>query len=169
MPEASTTTPEIVRFSVFELNLRSGELRKAGVKVSLQEQPLQTLVLLLERPGEVVTREELQQRLWPKDTFVDFEHGLNAVIKRLRDTLGDSADTPRFVETIPRRGYRFIASVDREPKVGAGDNAPTRRGSRSCAGWLGLPWSWRSRGSADCSCIGCGCRTPKAPRCTRRP
>ena len=113
MSEASGAAPDVIRFSVFELNLRSGELRKAGTRINLQEQPLQALALLVERPGELVSREELRLRLWPKDTFVDFEHGLNAVIKRLRETLGDSADTPRFVETVPRRGYRFIAPVDK--------------------------------------------------------
>ena len=113
MSEASGATPDVIRFSVFELNLRSGELRKAGSRINLQGQSLQTLALLLERPGELVTRDELRQRLWPKDTFVDFDHGLNAVINRLRDRLGDSADSPRFVETVPRRGYRFIAPVDR--------------------------------------------------------
>ena len=116
MSEASEATPDVIRFSVFELNLRSGELRKAGTRINLQGQSLQTLALLLERPGELVTRDELRHRLWPKDTFVDFDHGLNAVINRLRDSLGDSADTPRFVETVPRRGYRFIAPVDKGVK-----------------------------------------------------
>ena len=104
----------LVRFGVFELDLRSRELRKSGGRLSLQQQPLQLLAVLLERPGELVTRDELRKRLWPDDTFVDFEHGLNAAVKRLRDTLGDSAGSPRFVETVPRRGYRFIApaSVD---------------------------------------------------------
>ena len=89
-------------------------MRKSGARLSLQQQPLQLLSVLLEQPGELVTRDELRKRLWPDDTFVDFEHGLNAAVKRLRDTLGDSADSPRFVETVPRRGYRFIApaSVD---------------------------------------------------------
>ena len=118
MSEASGATPDVIRFSTFELNLRSGELRKAGTRINLQGQSLQTLALLLERPGELVTREELRHRLWPKDTFVDFDHGLNAVINRLRDSLGDSADTPRFVETVPRRGYRFIAPVDKGGKNG---------------------------------------------------
>src|SRR5438445_5221960 len=86
--------------------------RKNGSRVGLQEQPLQILSVLRERPGEMVTREELRQRLWPADTFVDFEHGLNATVKRLRDALGDSADSPRFVETVPRRGYRFIAAIN---------------------------------------------------------
>lgn len=101
----------IVRFSIFEVDLKAGELRRNGSRVKLQEQPFQVLATLLERPGEVVTREELRARLWPADTFVDFDHGLNAAVRRLRDALGDSAETPRFVETVARRGYRFVASV----------------------------------------------------------
>ena len=104
-----------LRFSSFELDLHSGELRKAGVLVGLQEQSLKVLAELLERPGDLVTREQLRQRLWPNGTFVDFEHGLNAVINRPRETLGDSADSPRFIQTVPRRGYRFIAPVDGAP------------------------------------------------------
>ena len=99
------------RFGVFELDLHAGELRRSGIKVKLQEQPFQVLSLLLEKPGEVVTREELRDRLWHADTFVDFDHGLNAAIKRLRSALGDSADNPTFVETVARRGYRFLAPV----------------------------------------------------------
>jgi TolB-like protein/Tfp pilus assembly protein PilF len=99
------------QFGVFEVNLRAGELRKRGVKVKLQEQPLQVLQILLENPGEVVTREEMQRRIWPADTFVDFDHGLNNAIRRLREALGDSADTPRYIETLSRRGYRFIGSM----------------------------------------------------------
>ena len=107
----------IVRFGVFEADLQSGELSRNGAKVRLQEQPFQILSLLLQKPGEVVTREELRARLWPADTFVDFDHGLNAAIKRLRDALGDSAENPRFVETLARRGYRFIAPVEASPQV----------------------------------------------------
>jgi len=102
----------IVCFGLFEADLRSGELRRNGQKVRLQEQPFQVLALLLQKPSEVVTREELRAKLWPADTFVDFDHGLNAAIKRLRDALGDSAENPRFVETLARRGYRFIAPVE---------------------------------------------------------
>src|SRR5499427_7277522 len=102
----------VVRFGLFEANLESGELLRQGTKVRLQEQPFQILSLLLEKPGEVVTREELRARLWPADTFVDFDHGLNAAIKRLRDALGDSAENPRFIETLSRRGYRFIAPLN---------------------------------------------------------
>jgi Tol biopolymer transport system component/DNA-binding winged helix-turn-helix (wHTH) protein len=102
---------EVVRFGVYEVDPRAGELRRNGIKVKIQEQPYQVLSLLLERPGEVITREELKRRLWPADTFVDFDHSLNAAIKRLRDVLRDSADNPRFVETLARRGYRFLAPV----------------------------------------------------------
>jgi DNA-binding winged helix-turn-helix (wHTH) protein len=101
-----------VRFGCFEVDLRAGELRKSGVKIKLQGQPLEVLALLLERPGQVVTREELQQKLWAGDTFVDFEHGLNKAISRVREALADEADNPRFIETLPRRGYRFIGSVN---------------------------------------------------------
>src|SRR5207248_4691013 len=108
----STGSGRLVRFGEFEIDERAGELRKEGIKVRLQEQPLQILQILLEHPGEVVTREELRKRVWPTDTFVDFDHGINNAIKRLREALGDTADTPRFVETLPRRGYRFIANLE---------------------------------------------------------
>lgn len=98
-----------MRFGAFEVDMRSGELHKHGIRLKLQEQPFQVLALLLEHPGDVVTREELRQKLWPADTFVDFDTGLNSAIKKLRDVLGDSADNPRFIETFPRRGYRFKA------------------------------------------------------------
>jgi len=101
-----------VRFGLFEVDLRACELRKNGVKIKLQEQPFRILVSLLRQQGEIVTREELRRELWPSDTFVDFDHSLNAAVKRLRDALDDSADNPRFIQTIPRRGYRFIASVE---------------------------------------------------------
>src|SRR5262250_1017029 len=100
-----------VRFGVFEVGFRVGELRKNGLKVKLHAQPLAVLKILLQRPGEIVTREELQQQLWGSNTFVDFEHGLNKTINKLREALGDNADTPRYIETLPRRGYRFIAPV----------------------------------------------------------
>jgi DNA-binding winged helix-turn-helix (wHTH) protein len=101
----------VARFGVFELDLSAGELRKSGAKLRLQEQPFQVLALLLERAGEVVTREELRQKLWPSDTFVDFDHSLNTAINKVREVLGDSASSPRYVETLARRGYRFIAPV----------------------------------------------------------
>ena len=100
------------RFGIFEIDLHARELRKGGIRVRLQDQPFEILAMMLDRPGEVVTREELSQRLWPAGTFVDFEHSLNAAVKRLRAALGDEADNPRFVETLHRRGYRFIAPVE---------------------------------------------------------
>lgn len=111
MAEGGHLLPNTVRFGIFEVDLRAGELRKRGTKIRLQEKPFQVLAMLLEKPGEVVRREELQNRLWP-DTIVEFEHNLNAAVKRLREALGDPADSPRFVETLPRRGYRFIAPIE---------------------------------------------------------
>jgi DNA-binding winged helix-turn-helix (wHTH) protein/Tol biopolymer transport system component len=105
--------PQVLRFGVFEVDVRAGELRKNGVKVKLQEQPFQVLCMLLEHPGELVTREELRHRLWSADTFVDFDRSVNAAIKRLRDALGESADAPLYIETMARRGYRFIAQNGR--------------------------------------------------------
>jgi DNA-binding winged helix-turn-helix (wHTH) protein len=101
-----------IRFGIFEVDLASGELRKQGVKIKLQEQPFQALVALIERPREVVTRDELQKRLWPADIAVDFDRGLNKAINRVREALGDDADNPRFIETLPQRGYRFLAQVE---------------------------------------------------------
>ena len=107
-------TSRIVRFGVYEADFRAGELRKNGMKLKLQGQPVQVLELLVERAGDVVTRDELRQKLWSDDTFVDFDHSLNAAINKLRDALGDSASNPRFIETLARRGYRFIAPVQVE-------------------------------------------------------
>jgi Tol biopolymer transport system component/DNA-binding winged helix-turn-helix (wHTH) protein len=104
-------TNDILRFGNFEVDLPSGELRRGGLKVKLTGQPFQVLVTLLEKPGQVVTREELHQKLWAQDTFVDFEHGLNKAINKVRDALGDDADNPRFIETLPRRGYRFLPPI----------------------------------------------------------
>jgi len=101
-----------VRFGMFELDFRTRELRKQGAKIKLQDQPFQILQILLQRPGGTVSREELQQKIWPSDTFVDFDHGLYNAIKRLREALGDSAETPRFVETLSRRGYRFVGKIE---------------------------------------------------------
>src|SRR6266542_2118102 len=103
--------PGRLRFGIFEADLRTGELRKRGARIRLQEQPFQVLAVLLARPGELVTRDELQGRLWTADTFVDFDHGLNKAINKIREALGDSAESPRFIETVARRGYRFIADV----------------------------------------------------------
>src|SRR5215472_1559714 len=116
MPPVSTHTSPILRFSIFEVNLQTGELRRKGQKVKLQDQPFQVLAVLLQRPGDVVTREELRSQIWPEDTFVDFDNSLNTAINKLRESLGDSADNPRFIETLPRRGYRFIAPVTSDHK-----------------------------------------------------
>ena len=120
------------RFGRFALDLRARELEKDGVRIRLQDQPFDVLVMLLEQPGEVLTRDELRRQLWPDGTFVDFEHGLNAAVKRLRATIGDRADSPRFIETLHRRGYRFISPVERiEPEPEA------RAGPAGAGGWFG--------------------------------
>ncbi len=110
--EQTHRSPRNVRFGVFEADMEAGELRKHGLRLKLSEQPFQILAMLVARPGEVVSREVLRERLWPSDTFVDFDHGLNNAVMRLREVLGDSSDHPRFIETLPRRGYRFIAPVE---------------------------------------------------------
>src|SRR6266403_4390932 len=127
----------VLQFGAFEVDLRTGSLRKSGARIKLQEQPFQILAMLLEKPGDMVTREELRQRLWPADTFVDFDNGLNTAIKKLRDTLGDSADSPRFIETLPKRGYRFIYPVN-------GARAPAEVQA------LRMAW-WRQRWAAALS------------------
>src|SRR5215472_11819703 len=108
-----------VHFGFFELDVHAGELFKHGLKLRLQGHPIQVLAMLLERPGELITREEIQQKLWPSEseTFVDFEHGLNTAVRKLRQTLGDEAESPEYIETLPRRGYRFVGSI------AAGDSA----------------------------------------------
>jgi DNA-binding winged helix-turn-helix (wHTH) protein len=110
----STPAPTecVLRFDTFELDIRAGELRKRGIKLPLQGQPLQVLAMLLKQAGDLVTREEFRAEIWPADTFVDFDHSLHNAIARIRQTLGDSAGTPRYIETLPRRGYRFIERVD---------------------------------------------------------
>jgi Tol biopolymer transport system component/DNA-binding winged helix-turn-helix (wHTH) protein len=142
--EPTAPLPNSVRFGLFEADLTTGELRKRGRKVPLQDQPFQVLALLLRHPGEIIAREELQRALWPADTFVEFEHGVNTAIKKLRQALGDSADNPRFIETLPRKGYRFIAPVeDLATESGRGCPAPaSATASRSQAP------KRRSRGSA---------------------
>ena len=123
----------LLQFGIFELDLKAGELRRNGSKVRLQEQPFQVLTVLLEQPGEVVSREELRNRLWPADTFVDFDHSLNAAIRRLREALGDSADSPRFVETVARRGYRFLVPVNGKP---ASDVLTSSTSTKPAASWV---------------------------------
>ncbi len=107
----ASSSADVIRFGVFEADTFTGELRKHGLRIKLQKQPFQVLSLLLARPGELVTREELRLKLWPADTFVDFEQGLNKAINKLREALSDDRETPRYIETLPRRGYRFIAPV----------------------------------------------------------
>src|SRR6516164_1893735 len=108
-----------MHFGPFELNAHAGELYKCGLKLKLQGHPIQILAMLLERPGELITREEIQQKLWPREseTFVDFEHGLNTAVRKLRQALGDEAETPQYIETLPRRGYRFVGSIAAETGV----------------------------------------------------
>jgi cholera toxin transcriptional activator len=125
------------RFDDYEADLRAAELRRKGNRLKLQLQPFQVLLALLERPKEVVTREELRQRLWPEDTFVDFDHGLNTAVAKLREVLGDSASAPRYIETIAKRGYRFLAEVqtaaDQQPSPPVQAQAPVARTSSSPA------------------------------------
>lgn len=124
---------DVVRFSTYEVDLRAGELYKAGHKIRLQDQPFQILAILLERPGEVVTREDLQKRLWPADTFVDFDHSLNTAIKKLRLALSDDKTNPRFIETLPKRGYRFIGAVEQRASV----PAPAPAETAATSSWVG--------------------------------
>lgn len=136
--QSSPNRAEVVRFGVFEVDCRSGELRKSGARIGLQDQPLEILLMLLERRGETVTREEIQARLWPAGTFVEFEHSIATAIKKLRQALGDDAGMPRYVETLPRRGYRFIATIAGsvpEP-LPASEPVPALAGSTN---WL--PWA----------------------------
>ena len=114
---AAGQSRSVVRFADYEVDLRAGELHKAGRKIRLQVQPFHILAMLLEHPGEVVTRAELQKKLWPADTFVDFDHSLNTAIKKLRQALCDDKKKPRFVETLPKRGYRFIGAVEHATKI----------------------------------------------------
>ena len=135
----------IVRFGIFEVDLRAGELRRNGSKIKLQEQPFQILATLLEHPGQVVTREDLRKNLWPADTFVDFDHSLNAGIRRLRDALGDSADNPRFVETVARRGYRFIGNAVASSPDTSGPKGSTLEAENGLMPAEGLPKvAWHS-------------------------
>src|SRR5258707_757914 len=120
----------VLRFDTFELDLRAGELHKHGVKLRLQGQPVQLLAILLQSAGNLVTREELRSQLWPADTFVDFDHSLHNAIGRIREALGDSAEIPRYIETLPRRGYRFIAPVEevQAPRISEANGNKTREG-----------------------------------------
>jgi len=114
----------LLRFGVFEVDLAAGELRKNGARLRLQEQPFQVLTALLQNAGQVVTRDELREKIWPADTFVDFDHSLNTAVNKIRESLGDSASSPRFVETLARRGYRFIAPVDAASRASLAGPSP---------------------------------------------
>ena len=134
---------EVVRFNTYEVHLRSGELYRAGHKVRLQDLPFQVLAMLLEHPREVVAREDLQKRLWPADTFVDFDHSLNTAIKKLRQALCDDRKNPRFIETLPKRGYRFIGAVQQAAKPRSSAPPPSssvfprNTNSAAAASWVG--------------------------------
>src|SRR2546427_6865854 len=142
---------EILRFGVFEVDVRAGELRKQGARIKLQEQPFHVLTVLLQRPGEVVTREELRNQNWPADTFVDFDNSLNTAINKLREALGDSADNPRFIETLPRRGYRFIAPV-------SGVDGTARGSASRVSAAAADTQSKNCRDSGRCSALSWNCR-----------
>jgi Tol biopolymer transport system component/DNA-binding winged helix-turn-helix (wHTH) protein len=133
MPQLNQT-PRIIRFGVFEVDLHEGELRKSGLRIKLQEQPFQVLAILLESPGKIVTRDELRQRLWPADTFVDFDHSLNSAVKKLREALGDQPDNSRFIETLHRRGYRFIASVENSQSAAGKSSEPQKDAKSALTG-----------------------------------
>ena len=122
---------KLLRFGIFEVDLAAGELRKSGRRIRLQEQPFQVLVTLLENAGQVVTRDDLRQKIWPADTFVDFDHSLNTAVNKIRESLGDSAASPRFIETLARRGYRFIAPVDGKEAAIPAASSTTPQGSFS--------------------------------------
>ncbi|HEX3376528.1 MAG TPA: winged helix-turn-helix domain-containing protein, partial [Candidatus Acidoferrales bacterium] len=125
-----TKQKSIFRFGLYELDGATGDLRKDGkLRPRIQGQPLEILLHLLERPGDVVTREELRLQLWPVDTFVDYDHSLNTAVNKLRDALNDSADNPRFIQTIPRRGYRFISSVETVSNQSSGDHSSKAAGT----------------------------------------
>jgi TolB-like protein/DNA-binding winged helix-turn-helix (wHTH) protein len=135
---APASSTDRVQFGVFELDLQRAELRKQGVKVKLQEQPLKVLQVLLENPGQIVSREELRQRVWPANTFVEFDQGLYSAMARLRDALGDSSESPRFIETVARRGYRFIAPVIAPTEAPSPETIPKieRSGWSSIHRWI---------------------------------
>jgi DNA-binding winged helix-turn-helix (wHTH) protein len=132
------THPHAVRFGTFEVDFATGELFKSGRKVEIERQPFLVLTALLQTPGELVTREQLRAALWPDGTFVDFDRGLNVAVKKLRDGLGDSSQSPRFIETLARRGYRFIAPVDGRIEPGPPPMAPRQGAYRKYRVWAGV-------------------------------
>jgi DNA-binding winged helix-turn-helix (wHTH) protein len=147
MPDAAQALT-VRRFGAFEINLQSGELRKNGMRLRLSGQPFHVLVALVQSPGEMVTREELHSKLWPADTFVDFDHGLNNAVARIREVLDDSSETPRYVETIPRRGYRFIAPINSNVQK----QSPTLSRKSKIAIIGGKPFFF-ARWSLACFCV----------------
>ena len=163
----------VLRFDTFELDLRTGELRKRGVKLRLQGQPLELLGILLQSAGNLVTREELRTQLWQADTFVDFDHSLHNAVARLREVLGDSAETPRYIETLPRRGYRFIAPVEttieevRAPLRLAETNKETREGAMGESVPVATRAKWRAGVVLSILCACCAVGSGPSPR--RRP
>src|SRR5580704_2165116 len=158
-PKCAMESPppsSVVRFGTYEVSLQSGEVRKAGLRIRVQQQPMKLLEMLLEHPGEVVTREELRSRVWPSESFGDFDQALNIAIGKLRSALGDSADNPRYIETLPKRGYRFIADVSvlgtdarlRRPESVAADLPATEPGDMPQRSGLAVapkrrPWPTR--------------------------
>ena len=153
-----------LRVGDFEVDLRCGELRRNGDKIRLQERPFQVLTALIERPGEVVTRQEMQQKLWPTETFGDFEHSINTAVKKLREALGDDAENPRFIETLPRRGYRLIAPVEIVEKSVSSPKAeispvPPQQGNPQGA-TLQRRWPVATIGGACRAARNCRCGTP---------
>src|SRR5215467_1368322 len=152
---AAPTQSRILKFGVFEADLEAGELRKSGMRLKLAAQSFRVLQLLLEHPQEIVTREDLRRRIWPSDTFVDYDLALRKAVTRLREVLGDSAESPRFIETIPRRGYRFIAPPEykrRCSRTHRGDNrsglTATRSATTRHTHW-DRNWAWIGDGLAD--------------------
>ena len=132
----SNSSRGVLRFGVFEADLDAGELRNGGTKIRMQEQPFQVLGVLLQRAGELVSREELRQQVWGERTFVEFDHALNTAIKKIRIAIGDDAATPQYIETIPKRGYRFIAPVQRQSVVVAGDSTNVVLPRRGVPAWI---------------------------------
>src|SRR5271166_6182322 len=171
--------PRVIRFATFAVDLPTRELRKSGLKLRLHGQPFEVLAMLLEKPGELVSREQLRERLWPTDTFVDFDHGVNTAINRLREALGDSADNPRFIETLPRRGYRFIAPVESSAPPAQALRQWVRQLRKRCQCWQPKPikppangrnslgfwrrwfcWDWWLRRTWEISGIACSAVNP---------
>lgn len=147
---SAAPVPSRIRFADYELDLRTAELRKHGRKIRLAGRPFQILAMLLEQPGEMITREEIRDRLWDRDTFVDFDHGMNSAIRKLRDALGETAGKPRFIETLARRGYRFIGLVEREESSSAPQHAgkaPPTADSRP--EWVGRVATVGAEGAAN--------------------